>query len=68
MEQKCPLGERDSLVARDQEERQKAMYKYKRVEKFRRQQSPLWNAIHPSVVSLFLLMTGLRLIFVFEGL
>ena len=30
------------------------MYKYQRVEKFRRQQSPLWNAIHPSIVSLLL--------------
>ncbi|CAF1088982.1 unnamed protein product [Rotaria sp. Silwood1] len=43
------LGERESLLARDQEERQQTMYKYKRVEKFRRQQSPLWNALHPSI-------------------
>ena len=68
MKHKCSLGERDSLITRDQEERQKAMYKYKRVEKFRRQQSPLWNAIHPSVVSRFVPMHCLRLIFSFEGL
>ena len=43
-------GERDSLIARDQEERQQAMYKYQRVDKFRRQQSPLWNALHPTIV------------------
>ncbi|CAF0766237.1 unnamed protein product [Adineta ricciae] len=41
------LGEREHLIALDQEERQKVMYKYKRVERFRRQQSPLWNALHP---------------------
>jgi hypothetical protein len=27
------------------------MYKYQRVEKFRRQQSPLWNALHPTIVN-----------------
>ncbi|CAF1630841.1 unnamed protein product, partial [Didymodactylos carnosus] len=43
------LGEREGLIARDAEEHQQAMYKYKRVEKFRRQQSPLWNALHPSI-------------------
>ena len=26
------------------------MYKYQRVEKFRRAQSPLWNALNPSIV------------------
>jgi len=45
------LGEQDSLILRDQEERQQTMYKYQRVEKFRRQQSPLWNALHPTIVS-----------------
>jgi hypothetical protein len=44
-------GERESLIARDQEERQQAMYKYQRVEKFRRLQSPLWNALHPTIVN-----------------
>lgn len=44
-------GERESLIARDQEERQQAMYKYQHVEKFRRQQSPLWNALHPTIVN-----------------
>lgn len=43
------LGEQESLILRDQEERQQAMYKYQRVEKFRRQQSPLWNALHPTI-------------------
>ncbi|UJR26661.1 hypothetical protein I4U23_007978 [Adineta vaga] len=42
------LGEREHLIVLDQEERQKVMYKYKRVERFRRQQSPLWNALHPT--------------------
>ncbi|CAF1010666.1 unnamed protein product [Adineta steineri] len=41
-------SERERLVALDQEERQKVMYKYKHVEKFRRQQSPLWNSLHPT--------------------
>lgn len=45
------LGERESLIVRDQEERQQAMYKYQRVDKFRRQQSPLWNALHPTIVN-----------------
>lgn len=44
-------GERENLIARDQEERQQTMYKYKKVEKFRRQQSPLWNALNPSIVN-----------------
>lgn len=44
-------GERESLITRDREERSQAMYKYQRVEKFRRQQSPLWNALHPTIVN-----------------
>ncbi|CAM4757594.1 unnamed protein product [Rotaria magnacalcarata] len=43
------LGEREALIARDQEERQQTMYKYKKVDKFRRLQSPLWNALHPTI-------------------
>lgn len=50
-EQSFVLGERESLIVRDQEERQQAMYKYQRVEKFRRQQSPLWNALYPTIVN-----------------